>query len=295
NWMVGGDVNVKREGEQSGSHVDAGFYKARWWEVEGSGVAQMPPGDPGNEHVHETVLGYMHNWQLAELEEARREEEREALERENERLRAEEVAAIPIFGLSAPPVQPAGSIDGKNFNVNADSDEEDDDDDNDSRRAPPEPKLVRGIYIRPMEIKDIPFVLAIQNFYIAHGYSPETVPKTVKQLRAELDRARRLKYPYLVAAETGPGRGHANNPELEHILGYAAMSDFSGLPRGGGGGSSRDSAASNSIYRYNAQLDFAVAPASRHAGVGTCLLERSLMGRLCGGAGEAAAEGRGRG
>ncbi|KAI5308183.1 hypothetical protein KEM55_006347 [Ascosphaera atra] len=173
--------------------------------------------------------------------------------------------------------EPADSMNGKNANVDADSDDDDCDDDSDSRRAPPEPKLVRGIYIRPMEVKDIPFVLAIQNFYIAHGYSPETAPKTGKQLHAELNRARRLKYPYLVAAEMGPGRGHANNPQQEHILGYAAMSDFCGLPHSGCRSSSRDSTVSNSIYRYNAQLDFAVAPASRHAGVGTCLLERSLM------------------
>jgi L-amino acid N-acyltransferase YncA len=127
----------------------------------------------------------------------------------------------------------------------------------------PNPNMPKAnIYLRPVETKDIPGVLAMLNWYIENTVRCVDLDRlSFQDMRDRVDECEREKLPFLVAAEGKVGFGHAMNNENEKILGYAMACDFTG-PR--------------TANRFTAELELFVHPRKHRLGIGRCLLDKIL-------------------
>ncbi|KAI1926036.1 hypothetical protein LOZ39_000192 [Ophidiomyces ophidiicola] len=122
-----------------------------------------------------------------------------------------------------------------------------------------------NVYIRPVEVKDIPGLTKLYNWYVrAAAQCIDLDDISQEEMKLRVEESENDKLPCLVAAERKPGCGNAMNSEDEMVYGFILASDFSG-PR-----------TSN---RYAAQLELFVNPKQYNRRIGRSLLDKML--ELC--------------
>lgn len=221
---------------------DNAFYAAPWSDEEFPETILPPEDEMSFEHKHETSAGYMYNWvhedvRLLREEEARLEAEREETKRQAEQYEHE------LLEKEVPRSKTSNA-----YKINGDEGG---------------PCILPKLYIRPMEAKDVPHIVAIHNHHIKHGYvHPDSTHMTTTNVKAQWKECQDEKFPFLIAAKTGPGTGHTQNNVFENVLGFAYVTEY----RPG-----------HNIYKFTGTAHLYVAPNAVNEGVGTCLLERLLM------------------
>ncbi|KAI5302742.1 hypothetical protein KEM56_000401 [Ascosphaera pollenicola] len=218
------------------------FFIAPWSNDDDDATMLPPEDEMSYEHKHETSAGYMHNWVEEDERQLREEEARLKSEREMAKQKAEqyetELAEKEVPNSSTSNAYKITGDDGA-------------------------PCILPRIYIRPLEAKDVPHVVAIHNHHIRHYYvHPDTTQRTTADVKAQWSECRDEKFPFLIAAKTGHGTGHAQNDAYEEILGFAYVAEF----RPG-----------RNVFKYTGTAHVYVSPMAQNEGVGTCLLERLLM------------------
>ncbi|KAK6823846.1 hypothetical protein RU639_006348 [Aspergillus parasiticus] len=120
--------------------------------------------------------------------------------------------------------------------------------------------LKENVYLRPVEMGDVPGLLEIFNWY-AHNSPLSTYiePLEAGDIRQCIDDCTEEKLPFIVAAERRI-RATANNGP-QKILGYALATDYLGRRTSG---------------RFTAELELFVKPGHTHKGIGKCLMDKLL-------------------
>ncbi|KAI9932108.1 hypothetical protein MW887_009617 [Aspergillus wentii] len=132
-------------------------------------------------------------------------------------------------------------------------------------RTPPEPNpnVPRAnVYLRPVEITDIPELISIYNWYAHHttlSVDVEAVDEAEALQRIEDCRSQRL--PFIVAAECRAGPVRDPNATPERILGYALATDTLGQ---------------RSTGRFTVELELFVRNEFQRRGIGRCLMDKLL-------------------
>ncbi|KAK2747693.1 hypothetical protein FQN55_004863 [Onygenales sp. PD_40] len=118
-------------------------------------------------------------------------------------------------------------------------------------------------YLRPIEPKDLPGLLAVINWYVQHTTRCVDLEKvTLETIRERIQECNQEKFPTLVALQQkSTGAAHAMNGQNEEIYGYIIASDFT---------------APGTINCYTAELELFVAPPYYRMGIATCLLDKIL-------------------
>ncbi|KAK2809324.1 hypothetical protein FQN50_003966 [Emmonsiellopsis sp. PD_5] len=126
----------------------------------------------------------------------------------------------------------------------------------------PEEKVLT-YYLRPIEPKDLPGLLALLNWYVQHTTRCVDLQQvTLETIRDRIQECNQEKFPTLVALQQkSTGAAHAMNGQNEEIYGYIIASDFT---------------APDTINSYTAELELFVAPPYYRMGVATCLLDKIL-------------------
>ncbi|KAB8257269.1 hypothetical protein BDV32DRAFT_140570 [Aspergillus pseudonomiae] len=130
-------------------------------------------------------------------------------------------------------------------------------------RNSPQPSasvLQENVYLRPVEMGDVPGLLEIFNWY-AHNSPLSTYiePLEAGDIRQCIDDCTEEKLPFIVAAERRIRATANNNPQK--ILGYALATDYIGRRTSG---------------RFTAELELFVKPGHTHKGIGKCLMDKLL-------------------
>ncbi|KAL2220881.1 hypothetical protein M432DRAFT_541520 [Thermoascus aurantiacus ATCC 26904] len=131
---------------------------------------------------------------------------------------------------------------------------------------PPEPNPnvpKANIYLRPVEVGDIPELLDLCNWYIRNGtQSVDLDLLNQTDMRQRIDDSKREKLPFIVAVERRMGPApRASSNQRERILGYALATDFMGQRTTG---------------RYTAELEVFVHHEKKRQGIGRCLMDKLL-------------------
>jgi L-amino acid N-acyltransferase YncA len=186
-------------------------------------VDTYPDTSPASrEHRHETAAGYNHNW----IQRLRKEEE-------ESRKKARRTTTHTVAAVVKEP---------------------------EPMRNPNAPKA--NIYLRPVEPKDIPQLVAIFNWHVKNSTCVlELENITEDEMRGHIEECEQEDLPFIVAAELLPGIRYAENGHKELIYGYILAVDFTGA---------------NTINRFTAELELLVNPATRKQGVGKCLVDKVL-------------------
>ncbi|PGH11993.1 hypothetical protein AJ79_04580, partial [Helicocarpus griseus UAMH5409] len=161
-----------------------------------SPVSVLDPTDEANAaHFHETVRGYIYNWNAR-------------LQREKEEEMAKGRTAI-----MEPQMQMQLSLDQRQPEV--------------LEANPHAPRL--NLYLRPVEKKDVPGLTQLFNWYIQNTVRCVDLNRISQAIMQDrIDECDHEKLPALVAVEQKPRLGHALNGEKEAIFGYILASDFTG-------------------------------------------------------------------
>ncbi|OOF95445.1 hypothetical protein ASPCADRAFT_507303 [Aspergillus carbonarius ITEM 5010] len=114
-----------------------------------------------------------------------------------------------------------------------------------------------NIYLRPAEMRDIPQLLPIYNWYARESsLSIHTRDLTPDYIRERIQAAKVAQLPFIVAVER-------SCREREAIFGYATASEYTAGPDTAG--------------KFTAQLEVFVLPEKQRKGVGYCLLDKLLQ------------------
>lgn len=186
---------------------------------------RVDPSDQHNAtHAHEAAAGYVHNWNLR-LER----EVAEKAEKEQQRLLQKRASQVPMITVT-PEEEP----------------------------NPYAPKA--KVYLRPVEDKDVPALVALYNWYVRNTVRRvDTEEITNGEMKEQIDDIEHERFPFVVAAEHKPHHGHAMNGQDEMIYGYASVCDFTGP---------------NSTQRCSGEVEVFVHPKMHRAGIGRCLLDK---------------------
>ncbi|KAL4809185.1 hypothetical protein BDV18DRAFT_131356 [Aspergillus unguis] len=115
---------------------------------------------------------------------------------------------------------------------------------------------VANIYLRPAEMKDIPELRDIYNWYARHSYdSPNIHDLNEDEVRKRIEETRNAHLPFIVAIE--PRSAVTSN---EKVVGYACAGEF----------------GKNEISRFTAELELYVKNEHTGLGIGKCLLDKLL-------------------
>lgn len=117
-----------------------------------------------------------------------------------------------------------------------------------------------NLYLRPVEMSDIPELLDIFNWYIHK--SPLTIDVATlneDEVRERIETAKRERLPFIVAAERRSIHNRDNSSQK--ILGYALATDTVG---------------ERTAERFTAGLEIFVRPEFKHRGIGKCLMDKLL-------------------
>ncbi|PWY88707.1 hypothetical protein BO94DRAFT_623786 [Aspergillus sclerotioniger CBS 115572] len=121
---------------------------------------------------------------------------------------------------------------------------------------PNAPKV--NIYLRPAEMRDVPQLLLIYNWYARESsFSIHTRDVTPDYIRERIQAAKAAQLPFIVAVE------RSNYRQREAIFGYATASEYISGPDTAG--------------KFTAQLEVFVLPQQQRKGVGYCLLDKLLQ------------------
>jgi L-amino acid N-acyltransferase YncA len=192
-------------------------------EIELEDVDTYPDTSPASrEHRHETAAGYVYNW-----------DQRLRKEEEESRRHARRTASHTLAAVIKEP-EPV--------------------------RNPNAPKA--NIYLRPVEPKDIPQLVAIFNWHVKNSTCVlELENITEEEMRAQIEECEQENFPFIVASELLPGIRYAENGQKELIYGYILAGHFTGA---------------NTVNRFTAELELFVNPVTRRQGVGRCLVDTLL-------------------
>ncbi|KAN0087348.1 hypothetical protein V8E54_001036 [Elaphomyces granulatus] len=117
--------------------------------------------------------------------------------------------------------------------------------------------LKENICLRPVDITDIPQLLRLHNWYVAHATQCRDIePLNDVDLRGRIDSCRRARLPFIVAVER-----RVRTCGRERIMGYALATVFMGP---------------QTIGRFTANLEVYVDNAKTRLGIGQCLVDKLL-------------------
>jgi L-amino acid N-acyltransferase YncA len=128
----------------------------------------------------------------------------------------------------------------------------------------PNPNVPKAnIYLRPVNITDIPELLKLYNWYVAHATQcVDTEALSDVDLRRRIDDCKRVQLPFIVAVERRAAtNGRVVGNQSERIMGYALATDFMGP---------------QTIGRVTADLEVFVDNAKTRLGIGRCLMDKLL-------------------
>ncbi|KAE8150887.1 hypothetical protein BDV25DRAFT_171865 [Aspergillus avenaceus] len=130
------------------------------------------------------------------------------------------------------------------------------------RDAPQAPRSVlkENVYLRPVEVGDVPGLLEIFNHYaMASPLSAYFQDIEAGDIRQLIDDCNFERLPFIVAAERKIAQAQDNSPEK--IYGYVLATDFVGR---------------RTTARFTAELELFVKPGHTRKGIGKCLMDKLL-------------------
>lgn len=124
--------------------------------------------------------------------------------------------------------------------------------------SPQTPKA--NLYLRPVEISDIPELLNLFNWYIYKStFTVDVAALNEDEVRERIETAKRERLPFIVAAERRSIHNRDNSSQK--ILGYAVATDTIGH---------------RTAERFTADLEIFVRPEFKRRGIGKCLIDKLL-------------------
>ncbi|KAF5857674.1 hypothetical protein ETB97_005467 [Aspergillus alliaceus] len=125
----------------------------------------------------------------------------------------------------------------------------------------PSPSVLKeNVYLRPVEVGDVPGLLEIFNWYSDNSPLSSNIDTLQSEdIRQSIDNSIEEKLPFLVATERKIGAISKGSPG--RILGYALATDYLGRRTSG---------------RFTAELQLFVKPGHLHKGIGKCLMDKLL-------------------
>jgi L-amino acid N-acyltransferase YncA len=128
----------------------------------------------------------------------------------------------------------------------------------------PNPNVPKAnIYLRPVGVTDIPELLKLYNWYVAHAAQcVDLEAMNDAGLRRRINDCKREQLPFIVAVERrAPINGRVVSNQSERIMGYALATDFMG---------------SQTVGRVTADLEVFVDNTKTRLGIGRCLMDKLL-------------------
>ncbi|KAK2747809.1 hypothetical protein FQN57_001839 [Myotisia sp. PD_48] len=230
NWLentinIGYPVDMESKDFKNGNHHADGVSELKRGNFEAEETI-IDPSDLENAHIHETSAGYMHNWNLR-LEREREEKEKEEAQEKEERLQRRILTPTLLKGPDEQPLYYS-------------------------------PKI--NMYIRPVEPKDIPAVLALLNWYVKNTTRLiEMEEYGIDELREHITEIETQKLPFIVAVEKRNGMWQAKNTQDEMVFGFASVFDFGGP---------------TTTQKYTGEVEVFVHPKMHRFGIGRCLIDK---------------------